>query len=72
MGPFVFFPLRRGRRPLRLGEGALAGHGGGFFSNPDEEDSGNPVAECCFELEDGTGTILTEDGAGCIDPENCP
>jgi len=72
MGPFVYFPQRRGRRPLRLGEGALAGHGGGFFSEPGEEDTGTGTAQCCFILEDGTGEILTEDGLGCIEPEVCP
>ena len=71
MGPFVFFPQRRGRRPLRLGEGALAGHGGGFFSGPDEEDGGGTTPQCCFILEDGTGEIELEDG-GCLQPEVCP
>jgi len=69
---YIFIPgdtMRLGRRPLRLGEGSPFSHGGGFWSSPDEEDGINP---CCFELEDGTGTILTEDGAGCIDPEDCP
>lgn len=46
------------------------GHGGGFFSNPDDEDTAD--GQCCFILEDGTGTIRLEDDSGCIEPEDCP
>lgn len=30
------------------------------------------VAECCIELEDGSGGIQMEDGSGCIEMEACP
>lgn len=35
-------------------------------------DGGGPVppAECCFLLEDNTGTILMET-SGCLQPESC-
>ncbi len=73
-GPFVYIPdslTRRVRPPFRLGEANSMGHGG-FSSNPDDEDttSGNPPS-CCFELEDGSGHIVLEDGIGCIQPESC-
>lgn len=61
--------FKRGRRPLRLGEGPAMGAGGAFFSDPGEEFGGTL---CCFELEDGTDTIGMEDGSGCIQPEACP
>lgn len=63
--------FKKGRRPLRIGEGPALGAGGAFFSDPGEEFGGNPSI-CCLELEDGSDTIGTEDGAGCIQMEACP
>lgn len=35
------------------------------------EDGGTPPEECCFLLEDDTGTLLRESLSGCLKPETC-
>jgi len=32
---------------------------------------GEEPGECCFLLEDNSGTLLLEDETGCLQPENC-